>query len=83
MIPFTIQLWQEIKEQHDLATDTQEEVMEIDNLIHSGFEASEIISLLKLRQWYQSGGSDRIILQRHWEFLRQLIQHGKMGILST
>jgi hypothetical protein len=78
MVPFTIQQWREIKEQHDLATGTQEETMEIETLVNSGFESSEVICLLKLRQWYQSGGSDRIILQRYWEFLKQLVQHGKL-----
>jgi len=31
------------------------------------------VDLLWLRRWYQSDGSDRIPLVRHWEFLCQTI----------
>ncbi len=36
----------------------------------------EIASVLWLRQWYQSGGSDRAIIVRRLEFLRFLVQNG-------
>ena len=78
MVPFTIQQWLEIKEQQDLAQSTKEEMMEIDTLINAGFDAHEIISFLKLRQWYQTGGSDRIIYLRYWEFLKRLVDEGHM-----
>ena len=45
-----------------------------------GFDAHEIASLLWLRQWYQSGGSDRASIVRHLEFLRLLVQSGELEL---
>ena len=53
-------------------------VMESDDLTQSGFLSEEIASLLWLRQWYQSGGSDRAALVRHWSFLKFLVVTGKV-----
>jgi hypothetical protein len=55
------------------ATDT-------DELIQSSFTQDEIISLLWLRQWYQNGGSDRVEIVRHLEFLRLLVVNGKINL---
>ena len=33
---------------------------EVDTLVERGFTPDEIISLVWLRDWYQSGGSDRV-----------------------
>jgi hypothetical protein len=35
-------------------------------------------ALLWLRQWYQTGGSDRMPILRHWEFLKQLVMTGRL-----
>ena len=56
-----------------LTTDT-------DALVKSGFTTDEVISLLWLRQWYQSGGSDRTVIIRHLEFLKLLVVTGKMEL---
>jgi hypothetical protein len=45
-----------------------------------GFTAEEIASLLWLRQWYQTGGSDRALMVRHLEFLRLLVQSGELEL---
>ena len=45
-----------------------------------GFTQQEIASLLWLRRWYQSGGSDRANLVRHLEFLRLLVQSGELEL---
>lgn len=37
-------------------------------------ETEEIVAFLWLRRWYQTGGSDRMELLRHWEFLKWLIR---------
>jgi hypothetical protein len=62
-----------------------EETMRIDNarfeierLAQRGFTADEILSLFWLRQWYQNGGSDRVVVLRHLEFLKLLVLGGKM-----
>ncbi len=45
-----------------------------------GFTPEEIASLLWLRQWYQTGGSDRALLIRHLEFLRLLVRTGELEV---
>ena len=45
-----------------------------------GFTSEEIASLLWLRQWYQTGGSDRALLVRHLEFLRLLVRSGELAL---
>ena len=51
---------------------------DIDALTQCGYSADEIISLLWLRQHYQSGGSDRASIVRYLEFLQQLVMSGKL-----
>ena len=60
------------------AVNTEMIVPEKDELVASGFTAEEIISLLWLRQWYQTGGSDRVPVVRHLEFLKLLVLNGKL-----
>ena len=43
-----------------------------------GFSKDEIISLLWLQQWYQRGGSDRMEVLRHLEFLKLLVGTGRI-----
>ena len=50
-----------------------------DILLENGFSHDEIISLLWLQQWYQHGGSDRMEVVRNLEFVRHLIDHGKIA----
>jgi hypothetical protein len=51
---------------------------ELDVLTQCGFTSEEIVSLLWLRQWYQNGGSDRIEVVRHLEFLKLMVMSGKI-----
>jgi hypothetical protein len=51
---------------------------DIEALTQYGYAEDEIISLLWLRQHYQSGGSDRAAVMRHLEFLRYLVMSGKL-----
>lgn len=53
---------------------------ETEVLVHSGFTTEEIASLLRLRAWYQNGGSDRVDLVRHWEFLKFLVSTGQLPV---
>ena len=53
---------------------------ETDLLARCGFSAEEIVALLWLRQWYQTGGSDRVQLVRRLEFLKLLVLNGKMEL---
>ncbi len=53
---------------------------EVDTLVQCGCTNEEIASLLWLRQWYQSGGSDRVEIVRHLEFLKLLVISGKLEL---
>ena len=45
-----------------------------------GFSAEEIASLLWLRQWYQTGGSDRALMVCHLKFLRLLVRSSELEL---
>jgi len=62
----------------EMVTSTETATSETDNLIQCGFTTDEIASLFWLRQWYQSGGSDRIEIMRRLEFLKLLVVSGKL-----
>ena len=66
--------------QRELSTYSDIAVSETDLLASWGFDPHEIASLLWLRQWYQTGGSDRESLVRHLEFLRLLVRSGKLEL---
>ncbi len=51
-----------------------------DMLAQCGCSAEEIVALLWLRQWYQTGGSDRVQIVRHLEFLKLLVSSGKLEL---
>ena len=53
---------------------------ETDILAQSGLSPEEIVALLWLRQWYQTGGSDRVQIVRHLEFLKLLVLNGKLAL---
>ena len=53
---------------------------DIERLVGYGCSSEEIVSLLWLQGWYQGGGSDRIEVVRHWEFLQFLVLNGKLGV---
>jgi hypothetical protein len=69
-----------IEEQLEKETQVQATRMETDILAQSGCSAEEIVALLWLRQWYQTGGSDRAQIVRHLEFLRFLVQNGLLSV---
>lgn len=47
-----------------------------DQLAACGFTPEEIAALFRLQHWYQTGGSDRMELVRHWAFLKFLVHNG-------
>ncbi len=53
-------------------------VLETAALAQWDFTQEEMASLLWLREWYQHGGSDRMEVVRHLEFLKFLVTHGKL-----
>ena len=62
----------------DRGMDAQPTIIETEVLAQSGFTPEEAASLLRLRDWYQRGGSDRIEVVRHLEFLKFLVKTGKL-----
>ncbi len=58
--------------------DIESTATDIEALVEVGFQEEEILSLLWLRQWYQSGGSDRSEVVRRLEFLKMLVQSGQL-----
>ena len=69
-----------IEEQLEKEKQVQATRMETDILAQSGCSPEEIVALLWLRQWYQTGGSDRAQIVRHLEFLRFLVQNGLLSV---
>lgn len=63
-----------------ITTYLEANVTEMDLLAQWGFTAEEITSLLRLRQWYQNGGSDRATILRYLEFLRLLVRSGELEL---
>ena len=64
----------------ELSTYLDIAVSETGLLVGCGFTPREIASLLWLRHWYQTGGSDRANIARHLEFLRFLVQSGELEV---
>ena len=63
-----------------ITTNTDITITETDALLQCGFTNDEIVSLIWLRNWYQTGGSDRIEVVRHLEFLKLLVVSGRMEL---
>lgn len=61
-------------------TCSEANITEMDLLAQWGFTAEEITSLLWLRRWYQTGGSDRAAIVRNLEFLRLLVRSGELEL---
>ena len=69
-----------IEEHLEMETQAQATGTETDMLAQCGLSAEEIVAVLWLRQWYQTGGSDRVQIVRHLEFLKLLVSSGKMEL---
>ena len=70
-----------LAEKHfEMETQVQAAGTETDNLAQCGLSPEEIVAMLWLWQWYQTGGSDRVQIVRHWEFLKFLVLHGKLAL---
>jgi hypothetical protein len=62
----------------EMVNNVESTLTDTDELTQGGFTQDEIISLLWLRQWYQHGGSDRMQVVRHLEFIKLLVVNGKI-----
>ncbi|MDQ2904765.1 MAG: hypothetical protein M3Y81_14590 [Chloroflexota bacterium] len=68
------------EKQTEMLSNIEAITTDTDMLVQSGFTSEEIMALLWLRQWYQSGGSDRVEVVRHLEFLKLLVLNGKIEL---
>jgi len=68
------------KEESAITVQTEVIEADVERLTENGFTSEEIVSLLWLHEWYQKGGSDRVTVVRHWEFLRLLVLSGKLDL---
>jgi len=69
-----------IQTQPVTSTYTDIALNDTDMLAGWGFDLHEIASLLWLRQWYQTGGSDRANMVRHLEFLKMMVKSGELEL---
>jgi hypothetical protein len=70
----------EAKKQDEMKAPIETIGTDREQLVNDGFTSDEIVSLLWLQKWYQSGGSDRVEVMRHWEFLRFLVRRGELDV---
>ncbi len=63
-----------------ITNNTEITITETDSLLECGCTPDEIVSLIWLRNWYQTGGSDRAEVMRYLEFLKRLVVTGKMEL---
>jgi hypothetical protein len=66
------------EEERNMAVRLEAGAAERDQLAQCGCSTEEIVALLWLRRWYQTGGSDRMELLRRWEFLKWLVSAGML-----
>jgi hypothetical protein len=64
----------------DITNNTNITITETEKLLQSGFTSDEVVSLIWLRNWYETGGSDRIEVVRYLEFLKLLVVSGRMEL---
>ena len=64
----------------DITNNTDITLTETDALLENGFTSDEVVSLIWLRNWYQTGGSDRVEVMRYLEFLKLLVVSGRMEL---
>jgi len=62
------------EEERTMAMRVETDAAEQDQLAQCGLSTEEIVAFLWLRRWYQTGGSDRMALVRHWKFLQWLVR---------
>jgi len=48
--------------QSEMATHVETIKTDLERLVGCGFTSEEIVSLLWLQKWYQTGGSDRVVM---------------------
>jgi hypothetical protein len=68
------------EEERTMAMRVGTDAAEWNQLAQCGCSNEEIAALLWLRCWYQTGGSDRMELLLHWEFLKWLVMTDRLAV---
>ncbi len=68
------------EEERNIAMRVETDAALREQLAQWSFSPEEIAALVWLRRWYQTGGSDRMKLLRHWEFLKRLVKAGRLEV---
>ena len=68
------------EEERNMTMRVETDAVEWDQLAQWGFSTEEIAALFRLRRWYQTGGSDRMKLLRHWELLKWLVKASRLEV---
>ena len=64
----------------EVRVEQEQPLKEEQALAQRGFTPEEVFALFWLRQRYQNGGSDRVIIVRRLEFLRRLVMNGTLEL---
>ena len=68
------------EKQLEMGSQAQASLTETDMLAQCDLSAEEIVAMLWLRQWYQTGGSDRVQIVRSFESLKWLFMMGMLEV---
>lgn len=55
-----------------------ESLSEEERLVRDGFNAEQITAFNRFRRWYQMCNREHLVMLHHWEFLKQLVNDGKL-----
>ena len=70
------------KQQYNTSFPLEGAVSEEERLVRDGFTNREIAALYRLRQWHQENVREHsfTIMMRHWEFLKLLVNSGRLEV---
>ncbi len=68
------------KQQRSMSIPLEAAASEEEWLTQNGFSADQIAILYKLRRWHQMCNREHIAILRHWEFLKRLVNSGKLEL---
>jgi len=68
------------KQQRSMSIPLEAAASEEEWLAQNGFSTDQIAILYRLRRWHQMCNREHIAMLRHWEFLKQLVNSGKLEL---
>jgi hypothetical protein len=68
------------KQQRSISISLEAAASEEELLTKNGFSADQIAILYRLRRWHQMCNREHVAMLRHWEFLKRLVNSGKLEL---